>query len=480
MVAKHAVVVGAGLGGLAAAARLAHHGWRVDVYERQGSVGGRMGEYVCDGFRFDTGPTLVLMREPLERLFTDLNESLDSWLDLRLVEPSYLVHFGDGSRIYSSSCVARMVREITALSGADAVPGYLRLLADISRMHHEAIPLFVRRHYRSWRDLMGIREVRTLLRHRLLAPMYARVGRYMRDHRLRQLFTFQSMYLGLSPIEAPWVYATLTYMECGEGVWYPIGGMYRIADAIRQMAVSRGACIHTQAAVRRVMHTDGRVTGIELESGDQVGCDTVLLNADVVPAMQSLLGVPVRRRYRNSCSALVYLAGYDGHLDLPHHALFFSKDFQRNLHQLFVDGSVPEDPSFYTCISARTDPNDAPQGCDNLFVLAPVPHRGQTDADGEADRVWAHIESRLATAGYRPERLRFRRSMGLSHWQSLGLWDGAAFGLAHNFLQSTVFRPSCRGPHRGSWFVGASTAPGNGIPMVLISAELAFQQIIAS
>lgn len=183
-----------------------------------------MGAFTRDGFRFDTGPTLVLMREPLERLFAELNESLEHWLDLHLVEPSYLVRFGDGSHIYSSSCVARMVREITRLAGADAVPGYLRLLADISKMHHEAIPLFVRRYYRSWRDLAGVREVFTLQRHHLLARMYRHVGRYVRDPRLRQLFTFQSMYLGLSPIEAPWVYATLTYMECGEGVWYPMGG----------------------------------------------------------------------------------------------------------------------------------------------------------------------------------------------------------------------------------------------------------------
>ena len=253
--------------------------------------------------------------------------------------------------------------------------------------------------------------------------------------------------------------------------------MYRIADTLHRIAEHRGARIHTNTAVRRVNHADGRVTGVELESGDQIPCETVLINADVVPAVQSLFGMPVRRRYRNSCSALVFLAGYDGHLDLPHHALFFSRDFHRNLQELFVTGVVPEDPSFYTCISARTDPNDAPAGCDNLFVLAPAPHRGQTDADAEADRVWTHVESRLAEAGYRPDRLLFRHQVGPSYWQSLGLWDGAAFGLAHNFLQSTAFRPSCRGPVSGSWFVGASTAPGNGIPMVLISAELATQQI---
>lgn len=477
----HVIVVGGGIGGLAGAARLAHAGYRVTLLEQREQLGGRVGQIQRDGFRFDTGPTLLMMLDPLEKLFRDLQRRMEDYLQLVLLNPSYRVFYPDGVRFDSSPCIASMVREIAQKVSPDEVPGYLRLMADLSAMLHDVVPAFVRRNYRSVGDLLGIRQISLLVKHRLLASLYRRVRRYARDPRLQMLFTFQTMYLGLSPIEAPWVYAILTYMESGEGVWFPRGGMYQLVHALETIAREEGVQIRTGERVQEVLIEGGRAAGVRLASGERLNGDVVVLNADVPTAYTNLLP-PTRqaqRRWRNSCSALVFCIGYEGSLPtLLHHNVHFSADFERNLREIFVQKVVPEEPSFYTCLSVRTEPSDAPQGCENLYVLVPVPNRSGEDASVCKEEVMEKVLTRLEReTGLRRQGIRFVESLSPADWEAMGLWQGAAFGLSHDFFQSTCFRPSNRAPFEGVYFVGASTVPGNGIPMVLISAELLQQRI---
>jgi len=289
------------------------------------------------------------------------------------------------------------------------------------------------------------------------------------------------MYLGLSPLQAPWVYAILTYMESGEGVWFPRGGMYALVRALEQVGREEGVQFLLGERVQKILIADGRAKGVTLASGEELSADIVVLNTDVPTAYGRLLphAEQAKRRWRNSCSALVYCIGYDGRLpNLLHHNVHFSADFQRNLNDIFVQKVVPEDPSFYTCLSVRTEPSDAPDGCENLYVLVPVPNRSGQDATDLADMVLEKVWRRLGNeAGLKREHVRFVERLTPADWEAMGLWEGAAFGLSHDFFQSTCFRPSNRAPFAGVYFVGASTVPGNGIPMVLISAELLQQRI---
>lgn len=475
------VVVGGGIGGLASAVRLAHLGYRVTLIEQREHLGGRISEIRRDGFRFDTGPTLLMMLDPLEKLFRDLHLRLEDYLQLDLLNPSYRVFYADGLRFDSSPCIANMVREISTKISPDEVPGYLSLMADLSWMLHDVVPVFVRRNYRSVLDLMTPRSLFLLVEHGLLKNLSKQVAEYVDDPRLRMLFTFQTMYLGLSPLSAPWVYGILTYMESGEGVWFPRGGMYQIIRALEQIARQQGVHIHTGTAVQRVMVEGGRARGVQMANGETVPADVVVLNADVPTAYARLLpDTPVaRRRWRNSCSALVFCIGYEGRLpDLLHHNVHFSADFERNLQEIFVHKVVPTDPSFYTCLSVRTEPDDAPDSCENLYVLVPVPNRSGQDATSVADTVLAKVLARLEReVGLSWQSIRFVEQITPADWEGMGLWQGAAFGLSHDFFQSTCFRPSNRAPFEGVYFVGASTVPGNGIPMVLISAELLQERI---
>jgi phytoene desaturase len=477
----HVVIVGGGIGGLAAAARLAHAGYRVTLLEQRAQLGGRVGLFERDGFRFDTGPTLLMMLDPLEKLFRDLHRRLEDYLQPVLLNPSYRVFYADDTRFDSSPCIASMVREIAQKMSPSEVPCYLRLMADLSAMLHDVVPAFVRRNYRSPFYLLGSRQIRLLLKHRLLANLYRRVRRYTRDPRLQMLFTFQTMYLGLSPLQAPWVYGILTYMESGEGVWFPRGGMYQLVRALETLAREEGVQISTGERVEQVMVESGRAMGVRLASGETIKADVVVLNTDVPTAYENMLppSKQASRKWRNSCSALVFLIGYNGKLpELLHHNVHFSGDFERNLQEIFVQKTVPEDPSFYTCLSVRTEPSDAPEGSENLYVLVPVPNRSGQDATSMKDEVLRKVLSRLEReAGLRREGILFVHDISPADWEAMGLWQGAAFGLSHDFFQSTCFRPSNRAPFEGVYFVGASTVPGNGIPMVLISAELLQQRI---
>jgi phytoene desaturase len=477
----HIIVVGGGIGGLAAAARLAHAGYRVTLIEQRYQLGGRVGLLRRDGFRFDTGPTLLMMLDPLERFFAETHRRMEDYLQPVLLQPSYRVFYADGLRFDSSPCIATMVREIAKKFSSAEVPGYLRLMADLSLMLHEVVPTFVRHNYRSVADLLGIQPIRLLWKHRLLSNLYRRIGYYVRDPKLRMLFTFQTMYLGLSPLQAPWVYAILTYMESGEGVWFPRGGMYELVRALERIGVEEGVQFVLGERVEEVLIDGGRAKGVRLASGSTLSADIVVLNTDVPTAYQKLLPDTKlrRRRWRNSCSALVYCIGYKGQLPaLLHHNVHFSHDFERNLNDIFVRKVVPDEPSFYTCLSVRTEPSDAPDGCENLYVLVPVPNRSGQDATDVANAVLDNVLGRLENdAGLQRERIQFVQSVTAADWEAMGLWEGAAFGLSHDFFQSTCFRPSNRAPFAGVYFVGASTVPGNGIPMVLISAELLQRRI---
>jgi phytoene desaturase len=474
--APHVVVVGAGVGGLAAALRLAHRGCRVTVLERREAVGGRNHRVRVGEADFDAGPTLLLMREPLERLFADLGLRLADHLSLSLCDPGYRAWYGDGESLDATPNLALMVQRISALCGRAEAERYARFIGDAGELYRCAVPQFVRRDYGSVFDLARPSDLYLVARHRLLANYWQRLGRYVTDERLKMLLSFQTMYLGLSPRRAPWVYSVLAYMELGEGVWYPHGGVAAVTEALLRLAQGAGVEVRTACAVRSV-----RSGKVELADGETVQADAVLCNADLPQAEQHLLGRKrVPRRY--SCSALVAQYDYDGPLDgLLHHNVFFGGDFHGHLAALEGSVPIPEEPAFYACVSSKTEPGRARPGGANLMVLVPVPDARIPLTDDGRGRILAAVARRLSSAaGFEPDRVRAARVVGPDEWQGdYSLDVGAAFGLSHDFWQSVVFRPSNQDPVDSQlYYVGASTRPGNGLPMVLISAELAVGRMV--
>lgn len=447
------------------------------VLEKNGYVGGRNCRETVGECQFDGGPTLLMMLDPFRKLFADVGEVFEQQVPITLCDPSYRVFFADGTRFEGTTDRDRMYANILEMSGAAEAAKYPGFLTELQELYEAAIPNFVRKNYRSLADFAGPRQLARVLKHRMLGNLAKRVANRFEDPRLRMLFTFQTMYLGLSPNDAPWVYGTLTYMEYGEGIYYPHGGLAGISESIAELAAARGAEIRLHSPVRSV---SGKT--IVLEDGEVIEADAVIANADMPYAERELHNQPSDRDLRYSCSSHLMYIDYAGELPpLEHHNVMFGADFEANLDALFHDLRVPEDPAFYVCVSKRSDPSLAPDGHLNLFVLIPVPNLDCPMSDTEVADLEAKVLARLTReAGFEATKVQAVKRRGPTEWQSqFNLDRGAAFGISHDLFQSAFMRPQNRSrTNPDLYFVGASTVPGNGLPMVLISAELVEQRLV--
>lgn len=442
------------------------------LLEKTGMVGGRNRPVTVGESIFDGGPTLMMMLDPFRKLFTDVGERMEDHLDISLCDPSYRVFYADGTVFEGTTRLPVMVERIRAMAGDKEAAKYPGLISDLKGLYEASIPNFVRKNFYSPLDFFGPKQLALVAKHKMISNLARRVDSYTSDDKLKMLYSFQTMYLGLSPYKAPWVYGVLTYMEYGEGIWYPKGGMVEICQSVARLAEKKGAEIRLNCPVKRVSGSQ-----VELESGEVIQAKAVICNADLPYAERALQSLPPKAKRRYSCSAYMMYMDYKGELpDLLHHNVFFGPDFQGNLEAIFDQPlHVPDEPAFYACISRRSDPAKAPEGRENLYVLVPCPNLDRPLSPEDKQKMHKHVFSRLCSAsGFDPANVAAMKTYTPEDWAGdLNLDRGAAFGLSHDFWQSAFFRPGNRSRTNPSmYFVGASTVPGNGLPMVLISAEL--------
>ena len=481
------------MGGLAAAIRLSAMGFEVEVFEKNDQTGGRVGRLEAEGYAFDTGPSLLLMTDTYRELFRFAGRDLDDYVRLIPLDGDYRVTFGDGDTLTTRRALPEMIRELERIEPG-VTPRFYRFLEDACYKYRLGRSEFVERDFETAKDFFGLRNLRLLLKTKAVNNYYRRVSKYFKSDKLRQAFSLQTMYLGLSPFSAPAVYALLPYTELAEdGLWFPEGGMYALVEAMERLAVELGVKFHLNSPVEEVVVTKGRARGVRVggeAGGEEIGADAVLANADLPYAYRDLLGgaadsdFKLRRRedLQYTASAyMLYLGVEDGLDNMLHHNFYLSDRYRENFEEIFQEQRLPEDPSFYAVVASKTEPRMAPEGGQSLFVLVPVPHLGpnvdwERDGDAFKEKVYGLLERRC---GLDRSKVVYEKVRTPLDWRDdYNLEEGAAFGIGHGIFQVGYFRPPVASRAvDGMYFVGASTRPGTGVPLVTIGARLTAERI---
>jgi phytoene desaturase len=485
-----ALLIGAGVGGLAAAVRLALRGFRVTVVERQDGPGGRVGVLRSGGFTFDTGPSLVMMAGEWHRLFRDAGRRVEDYLTLVRIDPCYRIHFPDGAWHDRTGDLDRLILGCEALEPGCG-PRLREYLGRAGRMYSQGLH-FIGRNMHRLSAMAGLARLGPLGGAGALGDLRRLLARHFRDQRLRDSFSFQTLYLGLSPFAALAVYSLLGYSEIADGIYYPLGGMHQLALALERLAKELGVGFRYGDEVERLERRNGTVCAAVLRGGERLEADTVVVNADLPYAYQQLLGDPYPgiERKQFSCSAvLLYLGVNRTYPHLRHHNFLVGRDFRAACADLFDHHRMPEDPPVYLMAPSRTDPGVAPPGCESLvaLVLAPSQPRDRarwtdwtTEGPRVAEKTLDRLEAELGLSGLRGHLVVRHLATPQTFTDRFGNLRGEAFGLSHNLRQIGWFRPHNRHARlRNLYFVGQSTHPGCGLPMVLISARCVAERVLA-
>jgi len=484
------VVVGAGVAGMSAAIHLANFGVQVTVLEKDAAPGGRCGRLVREGHWFDTGPTLFVMPLLYEAELAALGTSLREGLELRPVDPSYRLVFDDGRQLSLTTDMRTMRRQLEAIEPG-AFDGLQRYLRAGARHYHVVAEEMVNRDFRNPFDYLRVGGLGLLAHGNPLGNHYRGMSAYFDEPRLKNAFTFQDLYVGLSPFDAPAILSLLSYTELAHGVWYPAGGMYSIVRWLAHLAGEAGVEFVYGADVARIDVAANQAQGVSLADGTRLDADAVLANADLAYVYEHLLPpdgtARAMARKQFSCSAISFFWGLDARIAaLPPHTLFLADDYRENFESIVRDHTLPSNPSVYLHAPVGLDPSAAPPGEDSLTAIVPVGHLrgdGAEDWNANRDRAREQVFRRLDTLGITDLRrhIKFEESYTPVTWaQRHNLAKGATHGLSHTLTQMGYLRPRNRHHrYRNLYFAGASTHPGTGVPTAMASGRLAATRIAA-
>ncbi len=475
---KRIAVVGAGVGGLATAARLAYRGFSVDVFEKLSECGGRNHLLKDKGFLFDMGPSFVLMPDFFKEVFTDCGERIEDYLDLKVLDTNYKIFYPDNRALTVFNDCNKTKQEIEKFEPGSS-EGFDRFIVKTEKYYRAVEPLLYKCFTR--KSIFNPKLWPLLFKLEPFLTYWNLARKFFATDELCYAFTFEAMFMGVSPFEAPGFYGIITYADHIQKVAHPMGGMYQIPLALEKIAVKHGARFHYDAPVKSV-HPSGQGVTIWVNGQEQF-FDEVVINADYCHAQTDLLKRHLPE-YQYSCSVLLFYWGLKEKLKvLDHHNLFFANDLRKNLHEIFKANVSPDDPSFYIHVPTVTDPSLAPQGKDIAYILIPVANlkdHQENILDKEARLKKIVLDRMQKVTGQDVASLievehKFYPKDFIERYN---IKFAATFGLAHNLMQSAFFRPSNRDlRHKNVYYVGASTQPGGGLPVVIAGSRIVADMI---
>lgn len=484
---RKAIVIGAGIGGIAASIRLAVKGYAVDVFESNAYPGGKLSEFGNQGFRFDAGPSLFTMPQYVDELFELAGKDPRDYFNYQKLDMICRYFYEDGTRISAWADPLAFANEIASRTtdSAESVRRFMQKSEEIYRITHH---VFLERSLHKLNTYLRADTLRSVLEFPKIDPfrtMNGAVEDFFSDSKTRRFFNRYATYNGSDPYRAPATLNVIPHLEQHYGAWFPEGGMFAITRSLVQLAEEMGVRFHYNTPVKQVLLGGNQVKGVQTEEGD-FSAEVVVSNMDVWFVYQKLLkGIPPPKRtlrQERSSSALIFYWGIGRTFDeLDLHNIFFSEDYREEFRYIWDQQSICADPTVYVNISSKYEKSDAPEGCENWFVMINVPANKGQDWDRLIQEAREHIIQKLSRnlgtdigALIRTENILDPRSI-----ESLtSSYQGALYGTSSNSRFAAFLRhPNFSGAVKGLFFTGGSVHPGGGIPLALLSARIAVENV---
>ncbi len=490
MKGKKVLIVGAGPGGLTAGMILASYGYDVNIFEKNSYVGGRTGFIKQDGYTFDIGPTFLMMDFQLKEMFSLAGKAVEDYMTLKRVDPMYRLQYKDNKVLKLYNDQKLMEAQMESLFPG-SYPWYLNFLKNEEIKFAKVFPS-LKVSYSNLTDMLR-KELRAAIPYLdAHKNLFSHLGNYFANDDFKIAFTFQAKYLGMSPWECPGTFSIISFIEHRLGIFHVLGGLNEICQGIAKACRDLAGKITLNTAVKEIIVKNGRAVGLELENGEVLEGDHVIINADFAYAMDNLVPEANKKKYTSekmrkkkySCSIFMMYLGVDKQYPLEHHNIYFSDDYKQNITEITHGNKVPEDPSFYIQNAVVTDSSVAPPGKAALYVLVPVSNNFSgidwtVNEEPFREKILTLLEQKAGLTDIR-SHIETEKIITPKTWEEeYNVYSGATFNLAHNIGQMLYFRPHNKFEEFDNcYLVGGGTHPGSGLPTILESARISSSLIL--
>jgi phytoene desaturase len=486
---KKIIIIGAGLGGLSAAIRLAMSGFAVTVLEKNANAGGKVNLVEAGGYKFDTGASLLTMPHVLRDVFEFAGKRLEDYLEIVPLDPICRYFWSDKTRFDASNDLQKTEREIERIEPRD-VESFQKYLADSKRKYEIAGRTFLAHSLNDLPRLLRPKFLKDLFAVSTMKTLDAHNRKYFSSVKLQQLFNRFATYNGSSPFQTPATFALIPFVEFGLGAWFVKGGMYEIPKALEKLARELGVEFRFDAEIEKILIEKGKAVGVKLKNGEHLRSDLVVANSDAVETYRNLLPVKNKKNKKiesrePSCSGFVLLLGTRRKFpQLAHHNIFFSDDYKAEFDAIFKQKRPAGNPTIYVCAASKSDATQAPEGCENLFILINAPYTSEaTNWKSEAAPYRDLIIKKLESFGLEglESSIEFEQIITpVDFEEKYRANRGSIYGVSSNGIFSAFLRvPNKARDIENLYFVGGATHPGGGIPLVLLSGKMAAAMILS-
>lgn len=485
---KSAIVIGSGFAGLSVATNLAAGGYKVDIFEKNDSPGGRARKFEAEGFTFDMGPSWYWMPDVFENYFESFGKKVEDYYQLKRLDPSYSVFF-ENDRLDIPASFDELCELFEKFEKGSSA-GLKQFLKEAEYKYEVGINDLVYKPGLSLTEFADWRVISGALRLQLFNSLSSHVRKFFKHPYLIELLEFPVLFLGAKPSKTPALYSLMNYADIKLGTWYPEGGMHKIVEGMVSLAKEFGVSVHTSSPVEQIITENGMATGVVV-SGQSYKADVVVSGADYHHTEQNLLRAEERnykKEYWESRtmapSSILYYVGLNKKIDgLEHHNLFFDADFNQHAEDIYEEPNWPDHPLFYVSVTSKTDLAVAPDNCENLFILIPTAP-GLVEDEKILDRYFDMVMDRMEQKLEQSIRQHviYKREFACSDFmEDYNSFKGNAYGLANTLKQTAILKPSLKNKKvKNLYYTGQLTVPGPGVPPSLISGKVVANQIIKS